>query len=147
MPEEQDYKTFLLPAGYRLAGYLILLFSLAVLLLTLLMKIFFSVDVDVNDPVRFAYLGIAAGLLLIASSAESIENYLIEKIRSESLLVSLIISTAFIIILEMIKAFTGKPQTSAVDFIIIMIALYILLFQYRLKKLINYLKKKEEENE
>lgn len=110
-------------------------------------KFFLSFELDFTGIVRYAYWGIAAGLFCIAFAADVIDTALTADIKLEAMTIALFASSGFILLLEVLKAFYGKPQTTAVDMIIIALSFYILLYHNKIKKRAKKFYNEDENNE
>jgi hypothetical protein len=130
---------FLLPTIFKSVGYIVLLFALIFLIVIAYYKIISRADFQPQLLISLSYIGIASGLLLIAFSSEIVETDSVARFRYEALFSASIIAISFTIILDIFNILRNDSQINAVDLIIIILALYLLLFQYRIKKhLRNY---------
>jgi hypothetical protein len=132
-------RNILLPPVFKGVGYVVLLFSLVFMILLLYFQLYTEFEIADSNIISLAYLGVGTGLVIIVSSGEAVYNETVTRLRFESLFTALVLGSVVVIVLDIVKVMQQNSLTKAIDLIIIVLSVYLLIFQYRLRRYVRSL--------
>ena len=129
--EKNNYTGYFLPPFFRITGFVIVLISIIILILASLIKTYLAVLPSSHLVLILDRVSIVTGLSLLIFSREKDENENTQKNRHSALLLSLLVSVVLIIILEIINVLQNDVPVYAIDFIIIEMCIYYIIFKLK----------------
>ena len=126
-----NYSKYLLSSFFRIIGFVFVIMSLLVLFFSAIIKSYLYFLPDAHIVLMYNRISFVIGLAFIIFSREKEEDGNAQRIRYRALLFSLMVSVMLLIIVEMINILNNNVPINAVDFMIIEMCVYYIIFRLK----------------
>lgn len=127
-----DHFKYLLSPYFRIVGFVFIIVSIIVLILSAMIKSYFYILPDAQLILMYNRLSFLAGLSFIIFSGEKVESDETRKARYNALILSLAVSAVLLFVIEVVNVFNNNAPVNAVDFMIIEMCNYYIFFRLRI---------------
>lgn len=127
-----NYSKYLLPYYFRVIGLVVIIISIMILVFAAIIKFYLVILPGSHLVLIYNRISFVGGLGLLVFSREKKENESTLKTRYSALFISLAVSIILLVVLEIFNINNNNAQLDAIDFLIIEMCVYYILF--RLKK-------------
>lgn len=122
---------YFLPPYFKIIGLVLILISLMILIFAALIKSYLQFLPAANVILIYNRISFLCGISLVVFSGEKEETERIRQLRYEALILSLVISVLLLVVLEIINVFNNNSPIYAVDFMIIEMCVYYIIFRLK----------------
>ena len=122
---------YFLPSYFKIIGLVLILISITVLIFAALIKSYLQFFPASSVILMYNRIAFLCGISIVVFSKEKEENLEVQTARLNALILSLFISFLLLIILEIINVFNNNAPVYAVDFMIIEMCIYYIIFRFK----------------
>jgi hypothetical protein len=122
---------YFLPSYFKIIGLVLIVISITVLIFAALVKSYLQFFPASNVILMYNRISFLCGISLVVFSREKNENEETDRIRLQALTLSLAASVLLLLALEIINIFNNNAPVYAVDFMIIEMCIYYIIFRFK----------------
>ena len=122
------FTKYSLPSYFKIIGLVVILISLLVLVFAAFIKSYLVFFPASNIILMYNRISFLCGLSLVVFSREREENDETDKARLVALIFSMAASVLLLVVIEIINVFNNNSPIYAIDFMIIEMCLYYIIF-------------------
>ncbi len=124
------FTKYSLPSYFKIIGLVVILISLLVLVFAAFIKSYLVFFPASNIILMYNRISFLCGLSLVVFSREREENDETDKARLVALIFSMAASVLLLVVIEIINVFNNNSPIYAIDFMIIEMCLYYIIFKF-----------------
>ncbi|MGA7838214.1 MAG: hypothetical protein WB996_09620 [Ignavibacteriaceae bacterium] len=124
------FTKYSLPSYFKIIGLVVILISLLVLVFAAFIKSYLVFFPASNIILMYNRISFLCGLSLVVFSREREEDDETDKARLVALIFSMAASVLLLVVIEIINVFNNNSPIYAIDFMIIEMCLYYIIFKF-----------------